>query len=464
MKPESLQPGAILKGRYRIENVLGEGAHGTVYSASDLTIEGSTWALKEIRESSLIPGERQEVIAHFYREAEILKTLNHTGVPKVIDVFSSDSCHYLLMEHVEGQTLQQLMKSGMPDVQSVVGWALRLCQILTALHESKPHPLIFRDLKPSNIMMTPRGRLLLIDFGIARYLDPTKNGDTVALGTPGYAPPEQYGNARTDCRSDIYSLGATMYELLTGADMASFSFCFPPVAELNPSVGPALEGIIMRCLERLPEKRFESARDLFEALRPVYRRNRVPAGGGQTPCTARPAAHQAGVNAQKAVSPAPLPCRLWNPKMTRPPLGSRFLSGKVVKAIEALAEPARIISRNLHITILLNAFFASMYMERGCICGTFLIMALAIEFIIVPRLSIRKPRTSFIILVLVVALFITKPFMCEADEWLFVLVSGVAVIISLPAILVLILNRNYSNAVWVLFLASIECSFLFGVM
>jgi len=460
----SLQPGTILKDRYRIENVLGEGAHGTVYSASDLTIEGTVWALKEIRESALPPADRSEVVAHFYREAGILRALNHTGIPKIVDLFSSDSCHYMLMEHVEGETLNDLMKSGLPDVQSVVGWALRLCQILTALHESKPHPVIFRDLKPSNIMITRRGRLLLIDFGIARHLDPEKNGDTVALGTPGYAPPEQYGNARTDCRSDIYSLGATMYELLTGADMASFNFCFPPVAELNPSVGPALEGIIMRCLERLPEKRFESARDLFGALRPVYRKNRVAAGGGQVHGLAVSPASQAGAAAQKAVAPAPLPsyARLWSPQAQKPPLGARFLSDKVVKTIEDLAEPSRLLSRNLHIMVILSALLPSPYLESGCICLVILVVALSIEFIAVPRLLIRKPLTGFITVVLIVGLFLNNPYLDYMKGWLFVLVSGIAVVISLPAIPVLVLNRNYANAVWVLFLGSIECLFLFS--
>lgn len=459
---ESLKPGNVLKDRYRIDKVLGEGACGTVYSAADLTIEGTFWAIKEIRESSFPPGERQEVLSHFYREAEILKSLNHTGIPKVVDAFSLDSCHYMLMENVQGRTLQELIKSGQPDVQSVVGWALRLCQILTVLHESKPHPLIFRDIKPSNIMLTRRGRLFLIDFGIARYLNPEKSGDTVALGTPGYAPPEQYGNARTDCRSDIYSLGATMYELLTGADLASFQFCFPPVAELNKSVGPALEGIIMRCLERLPEKRFQNAADLRDALIQIHRKKRAPAGGSSGSPQAGLMTSNSGGSLQKPVPLAPLPpaARLWNPTTGRPPLGARFMTGKLLKIVENLAEPACLVSQHLHMLVILSALVAPKIMEMGCICGGLLLLACVGEFMILPRLLVRRPWVGFVLALLIVIAFFSGSSVDFANRWLFLLVAGFTIAVCLLLFPLLILNRYYSNAAWVIFLATIEYFFL----
>ncbi|MGV8125426.1 MAG: serine/threonine protein kinase [Candidatus Xenobiia bacterium LiM19] len=459
---ESLKPGNVLKDRYRIEKVLGEGAHGTVYCAADLTIEGTFWAIKEIRESAFQPGERQEVLSHFYREAEILKSLNHTGIPKVIDAFSLNSCHYMLMEHVEGRTLQELMRIGQPDVQSVVGWALRLCQILTVIHESKPHPLIFRDIKPSNIMLTKRGRLLLIDFGIARYLNPEKNGDTVALGTPGYAPPEQYGNASTDCRSDIYSLGATMYELLTGADLASFQFCFPPVAELNSSVGPALEGIIMRCLERLPEKRFQNAVDLRDALIQVHRKKRVKAGGPSGSAQPGPMTSSPGSSLQKPVPLAPLPpaARLWNPPTGRPPLGARFMPAKMLKIVENLAEPASIVSRNLFLPFLFSVLMIPLSMYYGFSCGAFVFLAVIIQLVIFPRLFPGKHWAGFLIAVLFFCNFMNVPLLDLIRWWLSMLSAGLNLVVALLLLPLLILNRYYSNAAWVIFLAIMDYSLM----
>lgn len=459
---ESLKPGNVLKDRYRIDKVLGEGACGTVYSAADLTIEGTFWAIKEIRESAFPPGERQEILSHFYREAEILKSLNHTGIPKVVDAFSLDSCHYMLMEHVQGRTLQELIKSGQPDVQSVVGWALRLCQILTVLHESKPHPLIFRDIKPSNIMLTRRGRLFLIDFGIARYLNPEKSGDTVALGTPGYAPPEQYGNARTDCRSDIYSLGATMYELLTDADLASFQFCFPPVAELNSSVGPALEGIIMRCLERLPEKRFQNAADLRDALIQVHRKKRAPAGGSSGSPQAGLMTSNSGGSLQKPVPLAPLPpaARLWNPTTGRPPLGARFMPGKMVKMVENLAEPASLVSRNLFVPFMISVLMIPLTLDLGCACGAFFLLAIVVQFIIIPRLFPRKQWAGFLIVVLFFCNFVNVPLLDFIRWWLSILSAGLTLAAAFLILPLLILNRYYSYAAWVIFLAFMDYSLL----
>jgi serine/threonine protein kinase len=417
MDDHGLQPGSILKERYRIEKVLGEGAYGTVYRASDLTMEGTLWAVKEIREGALPPGERQEAVAHFFREAGILRSLNHTGVPKVIDLFTSCSCHYMVMEHVEGRTLQELIRSERPDVQTVVRWALKLCQILACLHETTPHPLIFRDLKPANIMITPRGRLLLVDFGIARYLDPAKTADTVALGTPGYAAPEQYGTARTDCRSDIYSLGAILFELLTGADVASFQFRFPPAAELNPAVGPVLEGVIMRCLERLPEKRYQGARDLREALLPLYKKKH---GTVTASSPVGPKASLAGISAQKPVSLAPLPpsARLWSPR--RRPIRLPFLPESLNDRIEALADPACIASGYLLMPVLFTDLMTSHLLKAGYvhpgIHGSFesaviSTMTWALGIIVLHRLVTRKIWIGFLLFMFLYSLYFTWPYM-----------------------------------------------------
>ena len=192
-----------------------------------------------------------------------------------------------VMEQIEGKTLQDISEMKKPDIQAVTGWAIKLCEIFTYLHTLSPSPLIFRDLKPSNIMVTSRGRMTLIDFGIARYYDPHKTSDTVPLGTPGYAAPEQYGNSQTDARSDIYSLGATLYSLLSGADVASFNLSFPPLSRLNPSVGPVLEGIVERCLSLSPEQRYQRASDVKSALLPLHRRKQrapLPPAKTDPPC------------------------------------------------------------------------------------------------------------------------------------------------------------------------------------
>jgi len=451
MEQQSLQPGAVLKSRYRIDRVLGEGAHGTVYSAADLSVDGTSWAVKEIREYSLPAGERQDVLAHFYREAGILRSINHTGVPKVVDVFCQDSCHYMVMEHVEGQTLQELFRSGRPDIRTVVGWALRLCQILECLHESSPHALIFRDLKPANIMVTGRGRLILIDFGIARFLNPAKSGDTVALGTPGYAPPEQYGNARTDCRSDLYSLGATMYELLSGADPASFNFCFPPLAELNPSVGPALEGIVMRCLERLPEKRFQSVRELHAELKALYRKKQTYMAGaspGLQPLSTTSGTGGSG-SAPSTLTPLPPYARLWNPPVQRPPLGARFIPKRVLQFVENMSEPACTISQNLVLPFLISALWIPVPFLSW-------IAILFLSFVILPRLFMRKLWLGFLVLLLIASAFVDIQCVETARYWLALLVSGLTFISALILLPLLTLNRHYFYAFCISMLALLE--------
>jgi ankyrin repeat protein len=200
----------------------------------------------------------------------MLKALNHTGIPKVVDSFSSGPCHYIVMEYVVGRTMEALVEAGPPDEKTVIRWAVKLCDILEYLH-NRPDPVIFRDLKPANIMVTPRGRVLLIDFGIARLFNPLKSRDTATLGTPGFAAPEQYGTAQSDGRSDIYSLGATIYHLLTGEDLAAMHFQVPPVRKFNRAVSPALEKILTRCLEAERSQRYEHAGELRENLEKAAR-------------------------------------------------------------------------------------------------------------------------------------------------------------------------------------------------
>ncbi|MGV8120870.1 MAG: protein kinase [Candidatus Xenobiia bacterium LiM19] len=269
MRDGALKTGEVLKGRYTIKSILGQGAFGVVYVADDISIAGAEWAIKEIWEGSLSTDERLEALELFRKEFNILKNLNHTGVPKVVDCFSEGARHYMVMERIEGRTLEKILDEGVPELRSVLTWALKICDILEHLHSSGPSPLIFRDLKPSNVMVTPRGRVLLVDFGIARFFNPEKSKDTCELGTPGFCSPEQYGTCQSDARSDIYSLGATLYHLLCREDLARYNFKIPPVRNFNSAVPEALERILSKCLEMDAKKRYQSIRELRLQLQSV---------------------------------------------------------------------------------------------------------------------------------------------------------------------------------------------------
>ena len=276
-----LEQGTVLQGRYEILKVLGVGGMGAVYKARDrrfAPIE-RICAVKEIF-SDLSPAALQESVSSFNREAQILATLNHPAIPKVYDYFTEGQRSYLVMEFVEGKDLETILREtpGFLPVETVVDWALQLCDVLQYLHSQKPNPIIFRDLKPSNIMLTPEGRIVLVDFGIARIFQRGIRGTMV--GTEGYAPPEQYRGIM-DPRSDIYSLGATLHHLLTKIDPRTeppFSFQERPIRAINPAVPPALEAVIMKALEYEMDKRFSSAEEMRAAI--------IKAFGSKRPLTA----------------------------------------------------------------------------------------------------------------------------------------------------------------------------------
>lgn len=401
---KALNKGKLLKERYRTDEVLGEGAHGTVYRVTDLSMGEICWAVKEIREESLPLDERADIVAHFYREAEILRKLNHTGLPKVVEAFSDGNHHYMVMEHVEGRTLRDVLNEGLPEKQNVLAWALSLCDILLYIHSQKPSPLIFRDLKPSNIMVTSRNRLLLIDFGIARYYNPEKSSDTTPLGTPGYAAPESYGTAQTDARSDIYSLGATLFELLSGADLTTFNFVFPPLSRINSTVGPALEGIVARCLELSPESRYQSAAEVRDALMPLYRKKKHSATSLKKPQQNQPEpvlssskpVHSISIAAaspskRSALVPLPDSMRLWNSPVSRPPLRVPFVPAWLLHILEDQSDVIRKAPGLLFILISLCSFCLSYEIRGGgCFSLIFFVIILAIGILAIPALLICR--------------------------------------------------------------------------
>lgn len=254
---DTLAPGFLLNGRYRIVDHVGKGGMGTVYKAADIHLGSRLVAVKEMTEQGLSPQEIVEATQAFEQEAHLLAGLHHPCLPSIHDHFSSGGRWYLVMEFIEGETLaENLRQNGTPGLPAadVLGIADQLCDVLDYLHQRTP-PIIFRDLKPSNIMVVDSGNLYLIDFGIARLFKPGQTHDTVLAGTAGYAAPEQYGKSQTTVQSDIYSFGATLHELLTGEDPGVKPFIFSAIQSWNPQTPPRLEALVMQMVQMDESKR-----------------------------------------------------------------------------------------------------------------------------------------------------------------------------------------------------------------
>ncbi len=245
--PGPLEPGVVLQQRYRIERLLGGGGMGMVYLAHDQRLSNRPCAIKEMVDHFIDPQQRVEANEYFAREADTLAQLKHAAIPAISDRFDHQNRHYLVMEYVEGRNLEEeIAQRGGPLPEGlVIDVARQLCDVLAYLHGLQP-PIVYRDLKPSNVMLTGNGRVVLVDFGIARLFKAQRKG--TMIGTLGFAPPEQYQGI-ADPRSDLYSLGATLHYILTGRDPEKFPpFSFPPVRELRPAVSSNLAGAIDRAL------------------------------------------------------------------------------------------------------------------------------------------------------------------------------------------------------------------------
>lgn len=257
----------VVGGRYRIVNKRAQGGMAAVYEAVDLRISGKRWAVKEMSHAQITsPLERQQAIDAFKQEASMLSNLSHPNLPKVVDYFTEGNREFLVMEFIDGRSLLEMLaeRSNRPfGEEEIVNWALDLCDVLDYLHQQN---IVFRDLKPSNIMIDRASTVKLIDFGIVRFFKPGKATDTTKFGTIGYAPPEQYGQGQTDARSDIYALGATMHHLLTGADPSQNPLRFQPVRALNPAVSRETERAVMTAVSQAPEKRWPNASAFRKAL------------------------------------------------------------------------------------------------------------------------------------------------------------------------------------------------------
>ena len=252
-----LTPNLLLKQRYRIIGPLGKGGFGAVYKAEDVQLGNRLLAVKEMGQSSLSQQEIMEAAENFKREAHILAALKHPNLPSIYDHFSEGGRWYLVMDFIEGETLEEHLSKepeGHLSVEETLQIGIQLCIVLSYLHSRQP-PIIFRDLKPANIMVIPEGHLYLIDFGIARHFKPGQTRDTIAFGSAGYAAPEQYGKAQTTARSDIYSLGATIHQLLTGIDPSHTPFQFTSLQLQSQPIPLGLEPLILQMLDMNESKR-----------------------------------------------------------------------------------------------------------------------------------------------------------------------------------------------------------------
>lgn len=270
--PAPLPPNTVLQGRYQITKRIGQGGMGAIYLADDLRFSQRVAVVKEMLDHFQDPEQRRIATNNFDREAEMLANLKHPGIPEVYDRFTEGNRHYLVMEYVNGADLEQRLmnQDNEPfNEADVLDWSVQICEILHYLHRQNP-PIVYRDMKPANLILNEEGRIYVVDFGIARHFNPTKKG--TMIGTQGYAPPEQY-RGQVEPRSDIYALAATMHHLLTGRDpQAEAPFTFPSVRELNARISPQTDKIITRCLSMEPEGRFRDTIELSEAFKKASRR------------------------------------------------------------------------------------------------------------------------------------------------------------------------------------------------
>lgn len=259
-----LEIGSVIDGKYKILDEIGHGGMSTVYLAINEKAN-KTWAVKEVRRTCAEDYEvfRQSLIA----ETNLLKRLRHPNLPCIADVIDHDGNFLIVMDYIEGKTLQKLIsEKGAQTQEDVAGWALQLCSVLEYLH-SRPVPIIYRDMKPSNIMLRSDGSVVLIDFGTAREFKEKSAADTSCLGTQGYAAPEQFGGmGQTDARTDIYCLGATLYHLVTGHNPCEPPYEMYPITVWDDRLSSGLERIILKCTQKDPANRYQDVRALYNAL------------------------------------------------------------------------------------------------------------------------------------------------------------------------------------------------------
>lgn len=257
--------GEVIDGKYEILSEIGRGGMSVVYLAMDKRLN-KQWAIKEFRKDK-DDVNRQIALKSLLAEANLMKKLDHPYLPRIVDIIDNYQNVYIIMDYIEGESLNKILDAyGAQPQNAVIEWAKQLSEALDYLHTQEP-PVIYRDMKPANIMLKPDGTIRLIDFGIAREYKVGKDGDTEAIGTRGYAAPEQFGGrGQTDARTDIYSFGVTLYHLVTGKNPAEPPYEIYPIRHWNPSYSSGLEWLIQKCTQLNPEDRYQSCAEVTYVL------------------------------------------------------------------------------------------------------------------------------------------------------------------------------------------------------
>ena len=270
-----LQVGSLVDGRYKILSEIGHGGMSVVYMAINEKAN-KTWAIKEVRKDGSM--DFNTVRAGLIAEIETLKKLNHPNLPSIVDVIEDQDSFIIVMDYIEGRSLDVILEeTGAQSEANVVDWALQLCDVFGYLHSRTP-PIIYRDMKPANVMLKPDGSIMVIDFGTAKTFDVT-SGETTGIGTRGYAAPEQYGGlGRTDARTDIYCLGLSMYHMLTNVNPCITLVTDKSIRAVNPALSRGLDQIILKCTQDNPDDRYQSCAELmydlenYQNLEPIYKK------------------------------------------------------------------------------------------------------------------------------------------------------------------------------------------------
>lgn len=257
--------GEIIDGKYEILREIGRGGMSVVYLAMDKRLN-KQWAIKEFRKDK-DDASKQVALKALLDEANLMKKLDHPTLPRIVDIIDNHQTVYVIMDYIEGESLNKVLDAyGAQPQEAVIEWAKQLSDVLDYLHTQNP-PVIYRDMKPANIMLKPDGTVRLIDFGIAREYKEGKAGDTEAIGTRGYAAPEQFGGkGQTDARTDIYSLGVTLYHLVTGKNPAEPPYEIYPIRHWNPALSSGFEWLIQKCTQLNPGDRYQSCAEVTYVL------------------------------------------------------------------------------------------------------------------------------------------------------------------------------------------------------
>lgn len=257
--------GQVIDDKYEILTLIGRGGMSEVYLARDRRLN-KQWAVKEIQKRAR-DKNNEVVVQSAIAEANMIKQLDHTAIVRIVDIIETPDVIYIIEDYIEGETLNTILdENGAQPQELVIEWAMQICEALEYLHTRKP-PIIYRDMKPANVMLKPDGNIKIIDFGIAREYKDQSLADTVSLGTKGYAAPEQFGGkGQTDARTDVYCLGVTLYHLVTGHNPCEPPYEIYPIRHWNPQLDPGLEAIIEKCTQLNPIDRYQSCAELLYAL------------------------------------------------------------------------------------------------------------------------------------------------------------------------------------------------------